>query len=172
MRMRKTRAAKTEYNTYMDTALTQRKNEIMRITGTILLWVGIVLSFCLVWLWRDAVLVVTDVIFARKAYSAETTADHPALLLASLEYKTNAPSERQVALFGLILNNLHASCVSESREDIADALLKARRESQLHGKTLSLKTASGIIQGLLPKIPPGSGSCIQAIQALETYVSF
>ena len=144
----------------------------MKSVGIAVLWLTVILTVALLWLWRDAVSVVTDVIFAQKAYSAEETVDHPALLLASLEYKTNAPSERQVALFGLILNNLHASCVSESREDIADALLKARRESQLHGKTLSLKTASGIIQGLLPKIPPGSGSCIQAIQALETYVSF
>lgn len=149
-----------------------RKN-ILKTIGVVVLLVGIILSTALLWLWRDAVSVVTDIIFAQEAYSAETTnADHLALLLASLEYKTNTPSERQVALFGLILDNLHTFCVTESRENIAEALLSAKREAQLHDKSLSLKTAASIVQGLLPKTPAGSGSCIEATRALETYASF
>ncbi len=157
----------------MGNDVSTQREVILRQVGSVVLWLGIILSVALVWLWRDAVSLATDAFFAQTAYSAESVqADSAAHLLASIEHKTSTPTERQIGLFALMLDTLQAGCASEDREDIARALLSAHKEAVMDGKTLSLKTAANIVQGLLPETPRGSGSCIEIARALETYVSF
>lgn len=156
----------------MNSILVQ-KESILQGAGVIALSLCVILSAALLWLWRDAVSVITDTFLAQTAYSAEgAEGDTAARLLASVEHKTFAPTERQIGLFALILDNLHTGCASENREDIAEALLSAHKVAQAQGKKLSLKTAANIVQGLLPKTPLGNGSCIEAARALEMYESF
>lgn len=156
----------------MNVVLIQKETLLRRI-GVAVLWVSIMLSAALLWLWRDAVSLITDAFLTRTAYSAESTeGDSAARLLASIEHKTPTPTDRQIGLFALMLDNLHTGCVLEDREDVARALLSAHKASKMRGKTLSLKTAANIVQGLLPKTPLGSGSCIEVARALETYESF
>ncbi len=146
-------------------------DSFLRTASTIVLWVAIFLIVCLFWLWRDTISSV-GAFFAPYVDSAEASVQDPdALLLASLENGTRAPSEKEIALFDLLLTNLQASCKAESRAEITRALVSARREAFAREKKFSFHTAIPLIRGALPQTPPGSGSCVVATEAYATLVS-
>lgn len=143
----------------------------LRTASMVAIWVGIILSLCILWLWGDATATVGN-FFAPYVNSAEASSTDPeALLLASLENNTRAPSEKEVARFDILLTDLQKECKGESREEITRAIVATRREISNSGKHISVRSIISAAQSSLPKIPSGSGSCIAGIDAFRLYYS-